>query len=108
MTNEEILDPGVYLRGEDPVAVPAPPAGGPVIDEGTYGAWALSLTLAELVGSSHGTSASDGWGGDNYVAWDEADRAGSQDTVISTPCSTRWRRQLVPSPWDLSLSRSRP
>lgn len=73
-TSEEILDPGVYLRGEEPVAVPAPPAGGPVIDEGTYGEWALSLTLAELVGSSLGTRAADGWGGDSYVAWDEADR----------------------------------
>ncbi len=73
-TSEEILDPGIYLRGEDPVAVPAPPAEGAIIDEGTYGQWALSLTLGELIGSEAGSQAADGWGGDSYVAWDEAGR----------------------------------
>ncbi len=73
-TSEEILDPSVYLRGEQPVTVAVPAAGGPVVDEGTYGEWALSLTLAELIGSQAGTRAADGWGGDSYVAWDEAGR----------------------------------
>ncbi len=73
-TSEEILDPGVYLRGEDPVAVPTPPADGPVVDEGVYGEWALSLTLGELLGSAVGSRAADGWGGDRYVAWDEGGR----------------------------------
>ena len=69
-TSEEIQDPSVYLRGEDPLSVPPPPAEGPVIDEGTFGQWALTLTLQELIDVDTAAVAADGWGGDSYVAWD--------------------------------------
>jgi hypothetical protein len=69
-TSEEIQDPSVYLRGEDPLAVPVPPAEGPIIDEGTFGQWALTLTLQELIDVDTAAVAADGWGGDSYVAWD--------------------------------------
>jgi hypothetical protein len=73
-TSEEILDPAIYLRGEDAIEVAAPSAGGPVINEGTYGQWALILTLQELLDSPTAQAAADGWGGDSYVAWDEGSR----------------------------------
>jgi len=73
-TSEEIQDPAVYLRGEEAIDVVPPPAGGPVINEGTYGEWALILTLQEHLSSTTAGSAADGWGGDSYVAWDEGGR----------------------------------
>jgi hypothetical protein len=73
-TSEEIQDPAVYLRGEDPIDVAPPPAGGEIINEGTYGQWALILTLQELLDPDTAALAADGWGGDSYVAWDEANR----------------------------------
>ncbi|HWH36111.1 MAG TPA: hypothetical protein VNT56_12435 [Acidimicrobiales bacterium] len=73
-TSEQILDPGIYLRGEQPVAVPPPPAGGAVINEGSFGEWAVDLTLRRHLDSITAGTASDGWGGDSYVAWDEGER----------------------------------
>ncbi|HSH23684.1 MAG TPA: hypothetical protein VK975_06460 [Acidimicrobiales bacterium] len=71
-TSEEVLVPSVFLRGEPPVTVPRPfDEGLRVIDEGTYGQWALSLTLDHFLDSETANRASDGWGGDSYVAWDE-------------------------------------
>ncbi len=73
-TSEEIQDPSVYLRGEEAIDVAPPPAGGEVINEGTYGEWALILTLQELLDPDSAALAADGWGGDSYVAWDEGSR----------------------------------
>jgi hypothetical protein len=73
-TSEEILEPSIYLRGEEPLSVAAPPAGGPIIDEGSYGQWALYLTLSELIDGDTASRAAEGWGGDSYVAWDEGNR----------------------------------
>ncbi len=73
-TSEEILDPGIYLRGEKPQAVPPPSADGAVVDEGTYGQWALYLTLDQFLDGDAADRAADGWGGDSYVAWDQDGR----------------------------------
>jgi hypothetical protein len=73
-TSEEILDPAIYLRGEKAIDVAPPPAGGEIINEGTYGQWALILTLQELLDADAAALAADGWGGDSYVAWDEGGR----------------------------------
>lgn len=74
-TSEQILYPDIYLAGDEPVAVPPPPAGGPVIEEGTYGQWILYLTLAEVLDGGVADQAAEGWGGDSYVAWDEGPRS---------------------------------
>ena len=75
-TTEEILDPAVYLRGEPAVAVPQPSSGGlRPIDQGSYGQWALHLTLDHYLDNDTANRASDGWGGDSYVAWDEGSGA---------------------------------
>ncbi|MBW3575621.1 MAG: hypothetical protein KY450_12255 [Actinobacteria bacterium] len=71
-TSEEILFPSVYLRGEDPIAVSQPASDGfRPIDQGSYGQWALYLTLDQHLDSETADRASDGWGGDSYVAWDQ-------------------------------------
>ncbi len=70
-TTEQILYPEIYLAGDDPLSVPPPPAGGPIIEEGTYGQWILYLTLADVLDGDAADRAADGWGGDSYVAWDE-------------------------------------
>lgn len=69
-TSEEILDPEVYLRGEAPVPVAPPRGDGPVVDEGAFGQWALTLTLQAYLDTDVAYGAADGWGGDAYVAWD--------------------------------------
>ena len=74
-TSEQILDPSVYLAGNDPQVVAPPPSGGPIVDEGTFGQWALYLTLSEVLGTDGASAAAEGWGGDNYVAWDEGARS---------------------------------
>ena len=75
-TSEEILVPSVYLRGEEPIAVPEPSDEGlRRIDQGSYGRWALYLTLDHFLDSETADAAADGWGGDSYVAWDEGGRS---------------------------------
>jgi hypothetical protein len=74
-TSEQILYPEVYLAGDEPISVRPPPAGGPIIEEGTYGQWILYLTLADVLEGDVADRAADGWGGDSYVAWDEGARA---------------------------------
>ena len=70
-TTEQILYPEIYLAGDEPISVPPPPAGGAIIEEGTYGQWILYLTLADVLDGDAADRAADGWGGDSYVAWDE-------------------------------------
>ncbi|MEX2660013.1 MAG: hypothetical protein WD232_09970, partial [Acidimicrobiales bacterium] len=43
-TSEQVIDPERYLAGEGPLPVPAPPADGAVIDEGSYGQLTLFIT----------------------------------------------------------------
>jgi hypothetical protein len=81
-TSEHLLLPETYLAGEGPVPVEAPATdgGAAVVDEGMLGA----LGLAEILGLSPlslpGAGIPDdveGWGGDRYVAWDDADGSGT-------------------------------
>lgn len=74
-TSEEILHPEVYLRGDEPLSVPPPAADGAVVDEGTYGQWALFVTLERFIDADVASRAADGWGGDRYVVWDDGGRS---------------------------------
>jgi hypothetical protein len=74
VTSEHIVDPEAWLAGEGELEVARPEPGGEVIDEGTYGLWALLLTLLDELGQAEAGRAAIGWGGDKYVAWDEGDR----------------------------------
>jgi hypothetical protein len=51
------------------VAIKAPPAGGELLEEGTFGELGLVLLLSDTLPESFVLKAADGWGGDYYVAW---------------------------------------
>ena len=69
VTSEEILHPGTDRSIDAEIVVPAPPAGGTVIDEGRLGELVVRLWLGRLAG--------EGWGGDRYVTWS----AGGEDCI---------------------------
>ena len=74
LTTEHILHPESFLDGEAIVDVPPPAADADEIERGVYGEWALLLTLARAVAVDEARAASEGWGGDAYVAWADGDR----------------------------------
>ncbi|HEV2809508.1 MAG TPA: hypothetical protein VGV93_03815 [Acidimicrobiales bacterium] len=76
-TEEQLLDPYVYLAGDEPLTVgrPAVDEGDEVSEEGDFGALTWFLLLAEHLDSRQALRATDGWGGDSYVAFDRDDRA---------------------------------
>ena len=79
-TSEQLLDPDRYLAREPAVDVAAPPADGPVVDEGVVGAIGVATLLDStslLLPGAGLDPAVDGWGGDHYVAWDDLDGDGT-------------------------------
>ncbi|HVL03863.1 MAG TPA: hypothetical protein VM386_05440 [Acidimicrobiales bacterium] len=76
-TEEQLLDPYVYLAGDEPVRVerPAVGEGEEVSEEGDFGALTWFLLLAEHLDPRQALRATDGWGGDSYVAVDRDGRA---------------------------------
>lgn len=81
-TSSQLLHPEKYFSGDGPHPVDAPPAGGTLIDHGVVGEMGLLLILEALqksgsLSSAETRAATAGWGGDQYVAWDE----GSQTCV---------------------------
>ena len=73
-TSEQVSDPDAYLEGEGATPVPAPPADGEVVDQGSFGQLTLELTLGSALDRRTAREAAEGWGGDAYVAWFEDDR----------------------------------
>jgi hypothetical protein len=69
-TAEQAWSPAKYLADEGPVAVAAPPAGGTVVNSGSWGRFFMSLILSEGI-NLDGTvnPVTDGWAGDAYVSW---------------------------------------
>ena len=70
-TSEQSLHPEQYLDGEPVPVVPAPAAGGEIIDEGVIGELVFDIWFGDRVG--------DGWNGDRYVSFE---RDGQTCTVI--------------------------
>jgi hypothetical protein len=76
-TTEHMVDPRSYFDGDSmrDITAPDPPAGADRIgEEGNLGALALFLVLSERIDPLVALSASDGWGGDAYVVYDDAGR----------------------------------
>ena len=77
-TSEQIIRPDLYLDdGEPPrdVVKPKPDGGAEVIDQGVMGQLGMILILGRLVDQRTAVLASQGWGGDWYVAWRDGDDA---------------------------------
>lgn len=88
-STEQVLDPGRYLRNDDPKPVPKPAAGGREIDDGQIGELFLTLLLRTELSAGAARRAAGGWGGDAYVAWEEGGRTCvGMDFVMDTPADT--------------------
>ena len=108
-TSSQLLHPEKYFAGDGAHPVDPPPAGGTLIDHGVLGEMGLLLMLESLqrsgsLSSSQTQAATAGWGGDQYVAWDE----GSQTCVrtrlvMDSPAATQ---SLLDALQKLALSRS--
>ena len=86
LTSEQVIDPDRYLAGEAPEPVPAPPAEGEVLDQGTYGQLTLGVTLGDVVDRETARQAAEGWGGDAYVAWADGEQTCVRTTFrMDTP-----------------------
>lgn len=73
-TSEQILHPDLYVEdGEPPRSVPDPEPDGDEIDAGVVGEFGMILILRRILDDRTAVVASNGWGGDRYVAWDEGD-----------------------------------
>ena len=74
VSSEQVLDPSLYLEGEQPLDVAEPPADGESFDQGTFGQYLLLLLLTDGgVDQQEAARAAVGWGGDQYVAWRDGD-----------------------------------
>jgi hypothetical protein len=75
-TTEQLLHVDAFDRGEGRRRVPPPPADAPVVDQGVQGElfWTglLRFSGADLDPAT-ASAASEGWGGDQYVAWLDED-----------------------------------
>jgi len=87
-TTEQLIHPAKFLAGEGPkpVAVPAAAAGSKPFDNGVLGELGFDVTLTEAIG--HGLTAQQvavavaGWGGDQYIAWDQGNQSCVRDSVV--------------------------
>lgn len=77
-TSEQFLFPDLYRSREPRIEVPAPAAGGDIIDDGVIGAlflYGLFTTGESAVNPADAVRAVDGWGGDWAVTWVDGDQA---------------------------------
>jgi hypothetical protein len=85
-STEQVIDPRRYLNGDDPRPVPVPRADRPAFDDGEIGYYFLRLMLGAELSFDAARDASDGWGGDRYVAWRDGDRTCVRmDFVMDSP-----------------------
>lgn len=73
-STEQVLEPQRYLDGDEPRTVPVPKADGPAFDDGEIGQLFLVLMLRAELPDDVARDASEGWGGDRYVAWRDGER----------------------------------
>jgi len=74
VSTEQVLHPDRFLAGEAPRKVPAPAAGGKILDEGSLGELGLILVTGTANPRSGSLRASEGWAGDSYRAWTKGDK----------------------------------
>ena len=95
VSTAQVLHPGLFLAGKQPVAVDLPGAEGTVIDKGVIGELGLDLILERMVGAGEmGSGAAQalaaGWSGDRYVAWDQAGQTCVRDRLVMSGAGATW------------------
>jgi hypothetical protein len=73
-STEQVLDPRRYLDDDAPRPVAVPRADGTAFDDGEIGQLFLLLMLQSELPFDPARAASEGWGGDRYVAWRDGER----------------------------------
>jgi hypothetical protein len=92
-TSEALLFPETFIDGQASAPVPSPTADGPEIDRHVLGAIGLAQVLGEMTfvlgGVGELSDDVEGWGGDQYVAWTDGDRACVRVNIVGdTPEDT--------------------
>ncbi|HKN39180.1 MAG TPA: hypothetical protein VJ456_08740, partial [Acidimicrobiia bacterium] len=81
--------PEKYAAGEGPKPMADPAADGQVIRSGSLGQLMLSLMLAQVLAPGDAEAASENWGADRYVAWQNgADTCVRLTIAMDTPDAT--------------------
>ena len=89
ITTEQIMHPEKYVAGEGPQAMGDPPADGAVIRSGSLGQLLVSLMLAQVLAPGDAEAASENWGADRYVAWQNGASTCARLTIaMDTPDAT--------------------
>jgi hypothetical protein len=83
MSSEQVLHPDRYLAGDTPRQVPEPGADGPVVSRGVMGQIGLYVMLSEAIDETTASLASQGWGGDRYIAWQDGTRTCVRQTIVT-------------------------
>jgi hypothetical protein len=81
-TTEQVLHPEKYLAGEGPKPAPAPAADGAVVRQGSMGQLDISLMLAGVLDAGYAEGAADGWGGDQYVVWQNGNQSCARLSIV--------------------------
>lgn len=68
-TSEQVLDFNAWRSNEPRTEVPAPPADGPIVEDGVVGQVAIEAMLISAVHPGTASDAAEGWAGDWFVAW---------------------------------------
>jgi hypothetical protein len=90
VTSEQLLYPELYLANEPAIPVAKPPADGKVIDDGMFSQVGLVVVLQEAMDPEVAFQAAEGWGGDQYVVWQNGDKSCIRfDMVMDTPRDQR-------------------
>jgi hypothetical protein len=74
-TTEQILHPDRYLAHEASKATARPDADGSVARRGEFGQLLLTLMLAGHMDPTLAAQAAEGWGGDDYVTWQQGSKS---------------------------------
>jgi hypothetical protein len=81
-TSEQVLDPSKFLANQGAIAVPPPTSDGPQAAKGVIGAYLLRQALGDSVPGDQADQAVKGWGGDNYVIWEDGTRTCLRDAMV--------------------------
>jgi hypothetical protein len=81
-TTEQLLNPDKFLAGEPPKAVAVPAADGTVVQHNVFGQFGFFQILEDSVSPSTAAQAAQGWGGDQFVAWNNGSTTCVRDNVV--------------------------
>ena len=98
-TSEQILDPRLFIDGEQGDEVKPPPAEGEVFDQGVLGQYGIFVILSDVLQPRVAARASQGWGGDWYVAWRDGENTCVRATIVMDSGTDRTELRTALNRW---------